>query len=459
MPDFPVAYTNLPEVGDINHRLVIVGSTLYYWRGFWQQVEWINGVLVAASNTGGQGPPGDNGLSAYQIAVLGGFNGTPAQWLESLIGATGSAGNPGEDGLDGVSVTVFTQENPPVANRVGDVWIKTSEVRVWDGAVWQLINGADGAPGVGTQGPDGRSAYQVAVDGGFVGNQAAWLASLVGAQGIAGNVGPSGISAYQVAVNAGFVGSQAAWLASLVGATGQTGQPGQPGTTDWNGITNKPATFAPIIGSGAAQAVAGNDSRLTDARPPNPHTHAESDVTALVADLALKVPTARTVSTSYPLSGGGDLSANRTLSGALTTSVGLATATTSISTAALADVAGASVSLAAGTWLLMADCFGAAVNAAFLMVVAITDGANAVVREGAQNVPASGTASVNSWGHVGLSAIVSPGSTTTYKIRAGRGNAAPTGTWITQDGSPIAIANNASDNSDKATGLVAIRLA
>jgi len=41
---------------------------------------------------------------------------------------------------------------------------------------------------------------------------------------------------------------------------------------------------------------------------------AESDVTNLTADLAAKVPTSRTISAGTGLSGGGDLSANRTLS-------------------------------------------------------------------------------------------------------------------------------------------------
>lgn len=44
------------------------------------------------------------------------------------------------------------------------------------------------------------------------------------------------------------------------------------------------------------------------------HTHAEADVTGLVSDLAAKVATSRTISTTAPLAGGGDLSANRTLS-------------------------------------------------------------------------------------------------------------------------------------------------
>lgn len=38
-----------------------------------------------------------------------------------------------------------------------------------------------------------------------------------------GKTGPEGISAYDVAVNNGFVGTEAAWLASLIGATGTSG--------------------------------------------------------------------------------------------------------------------------------------------------------------------------------------------------------------------------------------------
>ena len=43
------------------------------------------------------------------------------------------------------------------------------------------------------------------------------------------------------------------------------------------------------------------------------HSHAESDVTGLVSDLAGKAPTTRSIATTAPLTGGGDLSADRTL--------------------------------------------------------------------------------------------------------------------------------------------------
>lgn len=78
----------------------------------------------------------------------------------------------------------------------------------------------------GAAGANGASAYEIAVSNGFVGNEAAWLASLIGA---AGADGADGTSAYEVAVANGFVGDEAAWLASLVGATGAAGTTGATG--------------------------------------------------------------------------------------------------------------------------------------------------------------------------------------------------------------------------------------
>ena len=49
--------------------------------------------------------------------------------------------------------------------------------------------GPAGLPGL--PGDDGESAYQIAVDNGFVGTQAAWLASLVGPAGPSGSGGGS----------------------------------------------------------------------------------------------------------------------------------------------------------------------------------------------------------------------------------------------------------------------------
>ena len=66
----------------------------------------------------------------------------------------------------------------------------------------------------GERGVDGLSAYQIAVNFGFVGTEVQWLASLKGANG------SPGLSAYQVARNNGFVGTEAQWLESLKGLDG-----------------------------------------------------------------------------------------------------------------------------------------------------------------------------------------------------------------------------------------------
>lgn len=67
------------------------------------------------------------------------------------------------------------------------------------------------------QGPAGAGAYQTALLLGFEGDEAAWLASLHGADG------DDGASAYELALAEGFVGSQSAWVASLAGADGDDG--------------------------------------------------------------------------------------------------------------------------------------------------------------------------------------------------------------------------------------------
>jgi hypothetical protein len=51
----------------------------------------------------------------------------------------------------------------------------------------------------------------------------------------------------------------------------------------WDQVTDKPTTFAPTIGTGAADAVAGNDARLTDARTPVTHTHTLAGITDYTA--------------------------------------------------------------------------------------------------------------------------------------------------------------------------------
>ena len=82
------------------------------------------------------------GESAYDIAVRYGFEGTEEEWLASLQGANGKNGADGKDGADGE-------------------------------------DGVDGANGA-----NGKSAYELAVEQGFEGDEDEWLESLNGTDGV-----------------------------------------------------------------------------------------------------------------------------------------------------------------------------------------------------------------------------------------------------------------------------------
>ena len=61
-----------------------------------------DGIVVPVTGGGG----GQDGKSAYELAVQQGYVGTLDQWLASLHGADGADGTDGTDGTDGVSPTV-----------------------------------------------------------------------------------------------------------------------------------------------------------------------------------------------------------------------------------------------------------------------------------------------------------------------------------------------------------------
>lgn len=152
--------------------------------------------------------------------------------------------------------------------------------------------------------------------------------------------------------------------------------------------------------------------------------------------------------------GSGDL----TIGASLTTAQAFCTAETTLSSAAYADITGASISLAAGTWIIFATANGSSqTTTATSMIVAITDSANTLIAEAQQDI-AAGTATIRTWGNLSLSAIVTPVGTTTYKLRGARGTTTRTGNCIISDGVGIA-ANNVSNNSDKSTSIRAIKIA
>lgn len=83
--------------------------------------------------------------------------------------------------------------------------------------------------------------------------------------------GPAGASAYEIAVENGFVGTETEWLASLVGpqgepgapgADGQDGAPGAPGADGADGKDGAPGVVQSII--------AGDGLTVDDTDPANP---------------------------------------------------------------------------------------------------------------------------------------------------------------------------------------------
>ena len=326
------------------------------------QAEWLvslKGTNGTDGTNGTNGTNGADGKSAYQIALDNGFVGTPVAWLASLKGVKG---DDGDVGPAGPPIRVLGQKAnqaalPAVAGAAeGDAWTLADTGHVWCkvSGVWVdlgIFRGADGAAG--------KSAYQIAVDGGFVGNEAAWLLSLkgargddgtngtngtngvslafvgdfanqaalpagtlsqvataagrvyihngtvwvdsgaVGVQGIKGDTGDTGKSAYEVAVQQGFVGNVGAWLASLVGATGATGKSLYQDAVDRGVFTG---TFAEFVASqkGATGASAREDAIANGVVPPG--TSAADFITFITGPQGIQGDTGATGQTGPAIS-------------------------------------------------------------------------------------------------------------------------------------------------------------
>lgn len=115
--------------------------------------------------------------------------------------------------------TVLASVNPCESEgmeAIAEVYKESMAVRDVLGGLDDDCGGSSGS----LVGEDGKSAYEIAVENGFVGDVTEWLASLKGAYGK---------SAYDVAVANGFVGTVAQWVASLEGAKGDKGDTGAKG--------------------------------------------------------------------------------------------------------------------------------------------------------------------------------------------------------------------------------------
>ena len=146
-----------PHIGDNGNWWIGDTDTLKPARGE-QGLQGVRGERGLQGERGAQGERGIQGLQGVQ-------------GLQGLPGVKGDAGAKGEQGERGL---------PGADGAKGD---KGS-----DG-----LDGKDGLPGAkGVDGKDGKSAYQIAVEQGFAGSEAAWLLSLKGEKGEKGDPGSGG---------------------------------------------------------------------------------------------------------------------------------------------------------------------------------------------------------------------------------------------------------------------------
>ena len=169
----------------------------------------------------GNGIKGEDGKSAYEVAKENGFIGTEQEWLDSLkgeVGPMGPVGPQGEVGPQGPMGPVGPQGEKGEAFKYEDF----TEEQLKD-----LVKNIE-------SGADGKSAYEVAVDNGFVGTEQEFIESLKGEQGPQGPMGPQGPRGYS-AYNAWKTlegnenGTVEDFIESLKGEKGEQGEVGPMG--------------------------------------------------------------------------------------------------------------------------------------------------------------------------------------------------------------------------------------
>lgn len=155
-----------------------------------------------------------------------GFTGTFEEFLTKFKGERGEKGEDGAAGAKG-----DTGERGIPGERGADGLPGAKGERGEQGQIGPTgPKGADGLQGPigpqglqGERGQDGKSAYEIAVEKGYIGSEQAWLGSLKGRDG------QNGLSAYELAGGGLTFSSESEWLKSLKGAKGDKGDTGEPG--------------------------------------------------------------------------------------------------------------------------------------------------------------------------------------------------------------------------------------
>lgn len=217
----------------------------------------LNFLLSSVADS--QGLKGDNGYSAYKIALSLGFVGSESEWLASLKGVKGDKGESYSPDAVGSSTDKTLYDNQPAGFSFLDIdnsllFIKRSNTTGdwFDGMKFG-------------KGDDGDSAYTIAVANGFVGTEVQWLASLKGNKGDTGDsitdvissrlgntttvdVYIEGVKADTFTVRDGLDGAGSGDMSKSVYDTTDNGKVDLAEiaeSVEWNNVQNKPTTFNP----------------------------------------------------------------------------------------------------------------------------------------------------------------------------------------------------------------------
>lgn len=129
-----------------------------------------------------------SGLSAYEVAVVNGFQGSVEEWLESLKAGKLSS-----------YVSVESIDNLPQQGDESTGYIIGTKLYIYVGTGGDTLEGKYKDVGEfrgpqGAPGSNGKSAYELAVEGGYEGSVEEWLLSLKGRDGVDGENGKDGLT-------------------------------------------------------------------------------------------------------------------------------------------------------------------------------------------------------------------------------------------------------------------------
>lgn len=188
-------------INNMNARGIWNDKTQYYKNN----LAFFNGsTFIALQNNLGKAPPALPTKSNAYWSLFAEKGATGER------GPRGERGADGKDGKDGTGVNIIgelrSEDDRPLTGEPGDAYLIKGNLHVWQ------IN-TNGWKNVGPiQGPQGKSAYELAVENGFQGTMKQWIESLKGSRGPQGPPGPPGetpdlsnfnqqISALQTKVN------------------------------------------------------------------------------------------------------------------------------------------------------------------------------------------------------------------------------------------------------------------